>query len=225
MSRMKCILKYLLTRPWIARRLLALSLWTHNISYWASGFFASIVEADGLHPKHRLMNYHQWFMDHLRPEWRVLDVGCGNGALALDLSRCCKEVVGIDMSERSLQQAKQRAPQIRFIQGDAVQFVKKNQEGFDAVVLSNILEHVEARVDFLKNLSRVSPCLLIRVPMINRDWITLYKKERGLEWRLDRSHYTEYTIESFRSDLEQSGLTLFQYDIRFGEIYAVCYKK
>ena len=39
--------------------------------------------------------------------------------------------------------------------------------------------------------------------MINRDWITLYKKELGIEWRLDKTHYIEYTLESFKEELEK----------------------
>jgi len=39
--------------------------------------------------------------------------------------------------------------------------------------------------------------------MINRDWITLYKKELGVEWRLDKTHYIEYTLESFEKELEK----------------------
>ena len=57
--------------------------------------------------------------------------------------------------------------------------------------------------------------------MINRDWITLYKKELGIEWRLDKTHYIEYTLESFKKELEKAGLNLEKYSIQFGEIWAV----
>lgn len=57
--------------------------------------------------------------------------------------------------------------------------------------------------------------------MINRDWIILYKKELGIEWRLDKTHYIEYTLESFKEELEKAGLNLEKYSIQFGEIWAV----
>jgi len=69
--------------------------------------------------------------------------------------------------------------------------------------LSNILEHIENRVKFLNKIKNLAPKILIRVPMINRDWITLYKKELGVEWRLDKTHYIEYTLESFEKELEK----------------------
>ena len=56
---------------------------------------------------------------------------------------------------------------------------------------------------------------------INRDWITLYKKELGVEWRLDKTHYIEYTLESFKEELKKAGLNLEKYSIQFGEIWAV----
>lgn len=62
--------------------------------------------------------------------------------------------------------------------------------------------------------------LLIRVPMINRDWLTLYKKELGLEYRLDKSHFIEYTLESFKGELACIGLEVDSYSIQFGEIWA-----
>ena len=50
---------------------------------------------------------------------RVLDVGCGNGRSTLILSEISAEVVGIDFSERLLEQAKRRCPKARFYLEDA----------------------------------------------------------------------------------------------------------
>jgi len=57
--------------------------------------------------------------------------------------------------------------------------------------------------------------------MINRDWITLYKKELDVEWRLSNTHFTEYTLESFQEELKDAGLNLKEYKIQFGEIWAI----
>ncbi|OQX53419.1 MAG: hypothetical protein B5M53_06970 [Candidatus Cloacimonas sp. 4484_209] len=92
----------------------------------------------------------------------------------------------------------------------------------DIIVLSNVLEHIQNRIDFLKKLSKLSDKFLIRVPMFNRDWITLYKKELGVEWRLDKTHYVEYTLESFTKELKEAGLSIIKYDVKFGEIYSIC---
>ena len=95
-------------------------------------------------------------------------------------------------------------------------------ECFDVVVLSNVLEHIEHRIEFLKRIKHLAPLFLIRVPMIDRDWITLYKKELGLEWRLDTTHFTEYTFDAFAEELRAVGLEITSHSIQFGEIWAVC---
>jgi len=54
-----------------------IALRLHNFSYKLATKFAIKTE-DGLHPKHRLMNYHQFFIDNVSPEDRVLDIGLEN---------------------------------------------------------------------------------------------------------------------------------------------------
>lgn len=197
-----------------------LALLLHNFSYKLASKLAIQAE-DGLHPKHRLMNYHQFFLDHISSTDRVLDIGCGNGALAYDLAGKAAHVVGIDLNEKN-----QAAWMGRFARAnleyrvaDATTF--SPEERFDVVVLSNVLEHIEYRVDFLKRIAPLAPTLLIRVPMLDRDWITSYKKELGLEYRLDITHFTEYTLENFTEELHDAGLVIQSQSIQFGEIWAV----
>ena len=48
--------------------------------------------------------------------------------------------------------------------------------------MSNVLEHIEERVPFLKGLvERFSPSsMLLRLPMVNRSWRVALRKELGL---------------------------------------------
>ena len=61
--------------------------------------------------------------------------------------------------------------------------------------------------------------------MFDRDWITVYKKECGVEWRLDLTHFTEYTLESFNIEMQASSVDIRSIKVQFGEIYAVCQAK
>ena len=61
--------------------------------------------------------------------------------------------------------------------------------------------------------------------MINRDWISVYKKEIGIEYRLDHTHFIEYTFSGFETELNDVGIKIESYKIKFGEIYAVCSNK
>lgn len=195
----------------------------HTFFYRLSGIF-SIKAEGGLHPKHRLMNYHKFFTDNINSGDKVLDIGCGNGALTYDIAKKAGKVVGIDLNEKNIELAKKRfsAPNIKYIVGNILKELPN--ESFDIIVLSNVLEHIEKRIEFLNKIKSLAPAILIRVPMLNRDWLTLYKKDLGLEYRLDKTHYIEYTLESFKDELEKADLFIEKYSIQFGEIWSIVKK-
>ena len=58
--------------------------------------------------------------------------------------------------------------------------------------------------------------------MITRDWLPEFKKRLGVEWRLDKTHFIEYTIEDFKTEMEKANLKIINYQIKYGEIYAIC---
>ncbi len=60
------------------------------------------------------------------------------------------------------------------------------------------------------------PGFLIRVPLFERDWCAGLKRELGLEWRLDHTHETEYTLESFKTEMEQAGLEIRRFRSTLG---------
>lgn len=228
---MKRYIKRILYSTPVARLNVKFRLFILQKAYEGLGRYASILEG-GVHPKHRLMNYHRFFLDNVEPDDVVLDLGCGNGLVALDVAQKAKEVLGLDINESNIKAAKEnernlQRRNITFIVGDAtkIEFDKK----FDKIILSNVLEHIELRIEFLKkigNLLRDAPsaALLLRVPMLNRDWVTLYKKELDMEYRLDRTHYIEYTVETLTEEIGRSGWHISEYSIQFGEIWAIVQK-
>ncbi|MBI4021830.1 MAG: class I SAM-dependent methyltransferase, partial [Candidatus Andersenbacteria bacterium] len=185
-------------------------------------FFAS---ENALHPKHRLMNYHQFFIDNVRPADTVLDIGCGGGHVAIDVAQTAKEVVGIDISGRYLAAARRyrSQPNLTFVQGDATTY--RFGRTFDVAILSNVLEHLIDRVGFLHHIRPLARLFLIRVPMLDRDWIPLLKKELGIEYRLDPTHTIEYTERDFRAELDSAAFIIAKLSIRFGEIYCVAHPR
>jgi len=196
----------------------------HNYSYRIASILVKKLEKDHLHPKHRIMSYHQFFVDNIEIGNKVLDLGCGNGALTFDLGKKASYVVGIDLNKKNIQTAREKfgRENVKYIVGDAIKDL--SNEKFDAIILSNVLEHIEDRLAFLESIKHLAPKILIRVPMINRDWITLYKKELGVEWRLDNTHQTEYTFETFKKEIEQAKLSIQDCSIQFGEIWAIVKK-
>ncbi len=191
----------------------------HNYLYFKINVTAVKLN-NGVHPKHRLMKYHQYFLDNIEKDSKVLDIGCGIGALANSVAKKAQLVIACDINKEALKIAKNkyRLNNLHFIHADATSY--NFDESFDYIILSNVLEHIKNRVDFLKKVKPLTKFLLIRVPMINRSWLPLYKKEMGAEYRLDSSHYIEYTFESFQEEIENAGLEIIIYSIQFGEIWA-----
>jgi SAM-dependent methyltransferase len=208
----------LLRQSRLRRPLTRLLVWLHNWSYHLIAFFAS---HSGQHPKHDIQRYHEFFVQNVTPSDRVLDVGSGHGDVSFDVAKKAKNVVGIDISAKNiaLAQNKYARPNLSFIVGDALTHVFP--QPFDVIILSNVLEHIEHRVDFLKKLSAIAPALLIRVPMITRDWISVYKKNEGFEYRLDDTHFIEYDEPTFTQEIQEVGLTIDHQHVTFGELYAV----
>lgn len=178
---------------------------------------------DGLHPKHRLMKYHDFFVNRLAPGETVIDIGCGNGALSYDMAEHGGAMVtGIELNKASLVEAKEKYTHecLRYVHGDVLKDLP--DESFDVAVMSNVLEHLPNRVEFLHAAQkRLSPkCWLIRVPLYERDWRVPLMEELGIDYRLDSTHCTEYTQESFAEEMKQAGFEIVYREIRWGEIWS-----
>ena len=177
----------------------------------------------GIHTKHRHTRYHDFFIKNIRPAERILDIGCGIGALAYDVAEKSQaHVTAIDLNPENIAKASQRYshPRVRYIVGDVLQ--KLPDGPFDVVILSNVLEHLKERPAFLRHVQGVvcPSRFLIRVPLFERDWRVPLKKELGIEWRLDTTHKTEYTLESFAEEIAAARLTITHQEIRWSEIWA-----
>lgn len=72
----------------------------------------------------------------------VLDIGCANGLLCAYLvSQGYQNVIGIDLNENLINQARQHVPG-EFIHGDASTFFATNRK-IDIVFMLNVLEHID----------------------------------------------------------------------------------
>lgn len=186
----------------------------------------AMVYGEGEHPKHRLTDYHQFFIDRIKHAESVLDVGCGYGAVSRSIARAHPDsnVVGIDHDTTRLAKARdfENLSNLKFIYGDATREVPAGD--WDVVILSNVLEHIDERVIFLKALSLNTRAkrYLIRVPMFERDWQMALRRELGIDFRSDPDHRIEHTTGEFLEEISQSGLDFVEMQTLWGEIWADC---
>jgi SAM-dependent methyltransferase len=181
------------------------------------------IEYDqGVHAKHRLTRYHDFFVERIHEGERVLDVGCGKGELAYDIAeRSQAQVVAIDASPWMLEFARERSshPNVTFVQADAVDY--KPDEAVDVAILSNVLEHIEPRVALLRSLREHAGArrLLIRVPTLERDWTVPLRQEVGLPHFSDPEHKLEYDPQLLRDELAEAGWEMGEPQLSWGEIW------
>lgn len=177
---------------------------------------------NGVHPKHRLTNYHAFFTRRLKPGEVVLDIGCGSGAVAYSMATAGAFVTGIDLSEENIRIARQchQHPNLFFIVGDATKSLPRGR--FNTVVASNVLEHIADRTGFLRFVQQnVMPeRWLLRVPAYDRTWLIPLRQELGLSPFSDPTHVTEYTMKSFKEEMSSAGMTIRHIERAWGELWA-----
>ncbi len=186
----------------------------------------AVAFGDGVHPKHRLTRYHDFFVDHIPEGARVLDIGCGVGAVARSIAQRGpgSEVVGVDRDEPRLQEARaaDNPDNLTFVNTDVCDSLPDGP--WQAVVLSNVLEHIEDRIGFLKTiLQHAQPRrVLIRVPHFDRDWKMPMRKELGLNYFSDAEHFIEHRLDELQAELVEAGLRPTVVHTLWGEIWAYC---
>lgn len=76
------------------------------------------------------------------PGSRVVDLGCGNGALTEQLAACGYDVTGVDASAEMLELAREGHPELKFLPGNALDFTL--DEPVDAVFSNAVLHWIDA---------------------------------------------------------------------------------
>ncbi|MFI9505001.1 3' terminal RNA ribose 2'-O-methyltransferase Hen1 [Nocardia sp. NPDC052566] len=140
---------------------------------------------------------------------RVLDLGCGEGALLRELlaDTIFTEIVGVDVSMRSLGIAKRklrldRAPErvarrLTLLQG-ALTYTDARLRGYDAAVLMEVIEHVDPpRLRALEQAvfgSAAPGSVIVTTP--NSEYNVCYRQEDA-DWMRHHDHRFEWTRAEF----------------------------
>ncbi|MBQ3590439.1 MAG: class I SAM-dependent methyltransferase [Clostridia bacterium] len=88
--------------------------------------------------------YNNWISNKVGKRKKILDVGCGNGTLAMTLRTPENHILGIDPSDSSIQKANDQNPydNVQFQQTTFEAF-EANDEKFDAIVFVASIHHMD----------------------------------------------------------------------------------
>lgn len=187
------------------------------------GFTLGVIkrtEGDS-HPRHRVTDARTFFVSHVAPGDRVLDVGSAYGHNAAAVAAVASHVTGIEIRPEAAERARREHARANVEYRVGTLADLRPDERFDVVLLGNVLEHIADRTAFLAACRRHGRRLLVRVPALDRDWMIPYRQELGVRWKLHPDHEVEYTVETLKAELEANGFHVPICYSRFGAIHAV----
>jgi 2-polyprenyl-3-methyl-5-hydroxy-6-metoxy-1,4-benzoquinol methylase len=156
-----------------------------------------------LEPPHREIRS-TFARDNVRPGDRVLDLGCGDGALSGVLSGVAGSVVGVDVAEAAVRRARARHPQLTFAMAPVDGSLQFDDGSFDVVWSSEVIEHVADTARWLSEVRRVlvpRGRLLLTTPSHGRLRLVIGGIERYSEPLGDHLHL--YSRASLRRVLSE----------------------
>ena len=90
----------------------------------------------------------------------ILDIGCGGGILAEELSKKGANVTGIDASEKTIKIAKQHSQEnnlkIDYKYTTLEDHLKKSKKKYDSIICFELIEHVPDQLKLINDISKVS---------------------------------------------------------------------
>ena len=123
----------------------------------------------------------QFALNHLKGKKRVLEIGCGPGYISLELARNGYNVTGLDVSEYSIQIAKQMAQENTYLEGfGQLEYLKNDfllsdfpEDSFDAICFFQTLHHFDSPELVIKKAKKIlksDGVIIVNEP--SRDLIT-----------------------------------------------------
>ncbi|WP_248515671.1 class I SAM-dependent methyltransferase [Salinarchaeum laminariae] len=149
---------------------------------------------------------------------RVLDAGCGSGVYTEWLLDRGATVVGVDLSEAMLEEARDLVGTRATLRlGDLSEGIPFAEDGeFDGVVCAQVLDHLPSLEAPFQEFARILEeggflVISVRHPLRNaseyEDW-TYYETERQIEdWGVETPHYTR-PLQSILNELVAAGFQL-----------------
>ncbi len=170
------------------------------------------MEAEYRKKYHQLEQSHWWFLARrdmimriirriVKPNPAILDVGCSGGILLNDLKHRYKYLYGIDISKDAINLCRKMNLNASLESAESTGF---ENEKFDVVICSDVLEHIKDQQKALKEWKRIlkpSGVIICFVPAFNFLWST--HDEQNM-------HYRRYIKEELNALFSGNGFRIIR---------------
>jgi 2-polyprenyl-3-methyl-5-hydroxy-6-metoxy-1,4-benzoquinol methylase len=154
---------------------------------------------------------------------KVLDVGCATGYMAQQLRTNGCSVVGIEVNPQAAELAKQYCEDVLVGDLDCICEIPYEEAYFDAILLSDVLEHVRNPLRVLQVLQvylKDDGMMYVGIPNV-ANWKVRLKLLMGrFEYEelgiLDRTHLRFFTLKTARELMDNTRLEIVKFDVSCG---------
>jgi 2-polyprenyl-3-methyl-5-hydroxy-6-metoxy-1,4-benzoquinol methylase len=153
------------------------------------------------------LDIYQFVVPHLHLKDKVLDIGCGTGFGALQLTRASEYVVGVDIDTDAIHFADKCIPGIEFEWADIQRPIAHIGKNFDVVLMIEVLEHVDDWQLALRH----------AVEVLKDDGrFIISARNANADLRKNDLHDREWTSEQFEDALRKffDSVVLFDYQLK-----------
>ena len=126
---------------------------------YTHGHHASVLRTHGWRTA---LNSASFLLPHVKPDMKILDIGCGPGTITVDLATYVPQghVTGLENASEVLSQGRALAQErgianIEFVVGDG-NGLQYEDNSFDVVFCHQVLQHVADPIKILKEMKRVA---------------------------------------------------------------------
>jgi 2-polyprenyl-3-methyl-5-hydroxy-6-metoxy-1,4-benzoquinol methylase len=130
----------------------------------------------------------------------VLEIGCGPGQLAAFLNdRGVAQYKGFDFSSQAIAMAKELVPSLEFHIADALTTDLLDDNDYDLVICTEVLEHIEADIEVLNRIRPGTRCIITVPNFPYPSHVRHFNNKIEVSDRYGK-HFTSFRVNKFLKD-------------------------
>ncbi len=168
---------------------------------------------------------HQKIVQFVGKQKTVLDVGCAGGYLSDKLCKNKNHVIGIELDEKSSQEARKYCKEVIIGDIESIELKDKYINYFDFIIFADVLEHLKDPSEVLNRFSKYlinNGYIIISVPNIANWRIRLKLLMGNFDYErygiLDEGHLRFFTEKTARKLIKNARLEIYKFDVTVGDI-------